>query len=645
MILCPRTQLVSLLLALAPTTALAGEPIPLKEITVEASRADVLLPARTEVDREELIDSHKDNLGGVLDLTPGVNVRDGGQGEPRLDVRGVDQRAVLFTLNGVPVYEPWNGIININLFPLEMLDSVTVDRGPSSALFGPNGMGGTVKMTTAQPRVPVSANASTIWRDSDTWDARASAGVAYDGAVGLLGGRYFTSPGFALPGDFNELPRPERKHEGGGPRLNSDSERKSLFADLGYGYSNEGRAHVAFVGSQSSFGVPPSTTAFRGPFLRTDREDLWHVQGGVEQRLTSRIGAAAGVFYTAYETRQREFDAVLTASGWEPDFTRITRTPKVDSDELGALGRLTFDLADTDSLAVATQVRDDTADVSDHVNGPRLHPHFVTGSVAAENVYQLGNRVAFVAGMSLDLQDGGGKGTHSELDPQGGVSVDFGSYGTSHAGISRKIRFPTLRELNDHDQGNPDLKPETAVVYDVGHRVQIARGYADLNLFRSDLTDLIDNVGDQGKFVNSQHATLQGVEIALGGAPVHWARLDVNYTYLDTQASNPTRSGPPESDIQHRPAHRANGVLRVFLPLECVLRLEGLYTSSQLDQFGSNNQVDAYTQFNAQLTKQFGSRLQLFGGVDNVLDSEHEDKLGSPGPGRWGFAGLRMAYD
>jgi outer membrane receptor protein involved in Fe transport len=629
---------MSLLLVISPTAALADDPISLKEVTVEASRVDALLPARTEVGRDEIIDSHKDELGGVLDLTPGVNVRDGGRGESRLDVRGFDQRAVLFTLNGVPVYEPWNGIINLNLFPLEMLGSIIVDRGPSSALFGPNGMGGTVKLTTFQPRGPVSASASTIWRDSDTWDARASGALSRDGAVGMIGGRYFTTPGFPLPGDFNSLPASRRRWEDGGLRLNSDGEQKNLFADLGYEYAGDGRAHVAFLGSTSSFGIPPSTTAFLGPFLRNDREDLWHVQGGLEQRLTPRVGAAAAVFYTAYDTKESQFENAA--------FAQKTVTRQATSEDVGGIGRLTFDLADVDSLAVATQFRYDDADVFDDKNGPHVRPHFVTGSVAAENVYQLSERVALVTGTSLDLQGGGDQTTRSELNPQGGVSVDCGAYGTARAGISRKIRFPTLRELYDPLQGNPGLKPETAIVYEVGHRVQVPRGYADINLFRSDVSNLIDNVGgDQSQFVNSQSATLQGVEIALGGTPVGWMQLDVNYTYLDTQASNPARSGNSESDVQHRPANRFNGVLRVFLPLDFVLRLEGLYTSDQLDRFGSNVTVNAYTLFNAQLTKRLGSHLQLFGGVDNILDNEHQDKLGSPGPGQWGFAGLRMTYD
>lgn len=299
-----------------------------------------------------------------------------------------------------------------------------------------------------------------------------------------------------------------------------------------------------------------------------------------------------------------------------------------------------------DSLAAALQVRRGGADVSDSVEGHLAGPHFTTTSLAAENVRRLGERVSLVTGLSLDLQSGGGEGTLWELDPQGGISVDFGPYGTSRAAISRKIRPPTLRELFDPLQGNPDLKPEKAVVYEIGHRVQAPIGYADLNLFRSDVSDLIENEGgDLGRAVNIQDGTLQGLEIAAGGTPVDWVQLDVNYTYLDTQAHDASRAGPGESEIQHRPPHRFNGILRVFLPLEIVVRLEGLYTSEQLDAFGSGVTVGGYALFDAQLTKQFGQCFQLFAGVDNALDVDHEDKLGSPGPGRWVFAGLRMTYE
>jgi len=594
------------------------------------------LPARTEVAREEIIDSHKSELVDVLDLTPGVNVRDGGRGEPRLDLRGFDQRAVLFTLNGVPVYEPWNGIVNLNLFPLEMLGGIEVDRGPSSSLYGPNGLAGTVKLITFRPRAPLTGAASTIWRNSDFWDSRASGSIERDGVEGLLGGRYLTSPGFPLPDDFDELPPSRRRYETGGLRSNSDRDEKSLFSTLGYEYGDHGRAHLVFLGSTASFGEPPSTTAFLGPFRRDDRQTLLHAQGGVEQRLTPWIGAAAGILYTGYDTKETTFA--------DADFSEKVLTTDVDAAEVGGLGRLTLDLGDSDSLAGAVQVRRGGADVSDDVNGALTDSHMTTSNVSAENVYLIGERVSLVVGLSLDLQNASGE-TQWRLDPQGGVSVDFGEYGTSRAAISRKIRVPTLRELFDREQGNTDLGPEEALVFELGHRVEVARYYADLNLFRSDVTDLIANRGgERGEFVNIQDATLQGLEIALGGTPVDFLRVDVNYTYLNTEATDDTSIGTSQSDVQHKPPHRFNGILQVFLPYEFLLRLEGLYVSEQLDQFATRVTVDPYSLFNIQLTKRFGNYVQVFAGVDNALDEYHEDKLGSPGPGRWAFAGLRLQF-
>lgn len=572
----------------------------------------------------------------MLDLTPGVNVRDGGRGESRLDVRGFDQRAVLFTLDGVPLYEPWNGIINLNSFPIEMLGSVDVNRGPSSSLFGPNGMAGTVSMTMNQPRAPLSATGYTLWRDSDFWDARAAAAIASGKARGLVGGRYVTSPGFPLPGDFGELPATRRRFEDGGQRRNSDRDEKSVFLDVGYDYAEQGRAGLAFLGSSASFGIPPSTTSFLGPFLRNDGQDLLHLQGSAEQRLTPSLGASGAIFYTRYDTKESQFDT---------DFANRILTTDADSGEVGGIGRITYDVAAADSLAAALQIRSDGADVSDSVNGLRAQPHSTITSLAAENVYLLGERVSLVTGLSFDLQSYGGR-TLWEADPQGGVSVDFDEYGTSRAAISRKVRFPTLRELADPQQGNPDLQPENAVVFELGHRVRMPLWYADLNLFRSDVTNLIGNQGgDRGQFVNIEDATLQGIEVAFGGTPVTWMRVDVNYTYLDAHGSTTTRVGLTESDVQHRPPHRFNGILQVFLPLQFLLRLEGLYSSSQLDQFFSDVTVDGYTLFNLQLTKNFGRTVQLFAGVDNVLDAEHQDKLGEPGAGRWVFAGLRLTYD
>ena len=80
------------------------------------------------------------------------------------------------------------------------------------------------------------------------------------------------------------------------------------------------------------------------------------------------------------------------------------------------------------------------------------------------------------------------------------------------------------------------------------------------------------------------------------------------------------------------------------MPHELLLRLEGLYTSDQVNQFGNYVRADAFGVFNVQLTKSLGRHLSLFAGVDNVLDADYEQRVGTPQPGRWEFAGLRATY-
>lgn len=616
--------------------SLEAQPIlSLPEISVESSRLDAYLPARTEVSREELVESRKSDLTSVLDLTPGINVRAGGRGEARLDLRGYDQRAVLFTLNGVPVYEPYNGIINLNLFPIDMLGGVEITRGASSPMYGPNGMAGTVKMTTFGARPPVGGSAQAIWRDADFWDLRAAGVAARGGLSGLVGGRYLTTPGFPLSSAFSDRPGTQRRYQYGDTRENSDREETSVFANLGYRWTPESRVHATVLASFSNFGIPPTSTQFLPQFRRNDGQDLIHAQAGVDHRLWPRAGVAAGVFYTGYRSQESLFDGA--------DYRTRVLTTDADSGEIGGIARYTMEIGGADTLAVGTLVRGADATVSNTADGTLSEPSFVTTTLAAENVFVAAQRLALVLGLSWDLQTGGDAGTDSQVNPQGGVSADFGAYGQSRVAIGRKVRFPTLRELYDPLRGNPELDPEASLTFDLGHHLGASIGYLDINLYRAHVDDLIqDSGGEVGRSINLQDAILQGVELAVGAIPTRWIRAELNYTYLDARARDP-RSGD-FTRIQHRPANRFNGILRVDLPYAFWFRLEGLYASDQVEVFGSGITIPDFGVVNLQITREFAPCFSVFAGVDNVLDADFEERLGTPQPGRWVFAGLRATY-
>jgi len=618
--------------------ALAGEPYVMPPITVEASALDASLPAQTEITREEIIDSHKNELTDVLTLTPGLSVRQGGQGEARADLRGFDQRATLFTLNGVPLYEPYNGIVNLDLVPLEMLESVNVARGPSSSLFGPNGMSGTVKMTTLKARAPLQANLSTTWRKADFWNVRASAGLARERVSAVIGGRFLTAGDFPLSGSFSGYPPGRARFDHDGRRFNSDRREHSIFADFSYAFAGGGGAHATLLSSSAQFGIPPNTIQFIPSFQRVEREEFNHIQISADHSLTSAVGVSGAVFFSSYDRRNQQFTG--------PDLRDPFLTSMADSEELGGMGRVTTAVSARDSLSLAVQVRRAQADLSDSASGPLGQPDFTTASAAFENEYFLGQRVRLFVGLSFDVQTGGHL-TSWEIDPQGGVSADFGRFGMARAGVSRKIRFPTLRELFDPLQGNLDLQPEKALAYEVGHRVAGKSFYIDASLFRNEVSDLIENgrVGTVQRAVNLEDAVLQGFEAAVGGAAMRFLRLDLNYTFLDAKARKNLPLGEGSfTEVQHRPSHRFNGTVNVLLPQAFALRLEGIYSSDQVDTFGTDVRAPEYGVFNLQLRKRLGTHLEVFAGVDNVLDASYEQKLGAPLPGRWEYAGLLARY-
>ena len=97
-------------------------------------------------------------------------------------------------------------------------------------------------------------------------------------------------------------------------------------------------------------------------------------------------------------------------------------------------------------------------------------------------------------------------------------------------------------------------------------------------------------------------------------------------------------------EVQHKPAAPLQRHPAALPAAALQLRLEGLYTSDQVDQFGTDVRVGGFTLFHVRLAKEIGDHLIVFAGVDNILDEDYEQKLGSPQPGRWGYAGFRATY-
>ena len=75
-------------------------------------------------------------LDEALQLLPGVYIRTGADGVPRVDLRGLRSRHVILLLDGIPVNSTYDGNFDPTLIPVESIERIKVSYGNHSVLYG-----------------------------------------------------------------------------------------------------------------------------------------------------------------------------------------------------------------------------------------------------------------------------------------------------------------------------------------------------------------------------------------------------------------------------------------------------------------------------------------------------------------------------
>ncbi|HEV7786239.1 MAG TPA: TonB-dependent receptor plug domain-containing protein, partial [Thermoanaerobaculia bacterium] len=141
-----------------PAAAQEPAPVPVpvfhENVVVTASadtevRADV--PATvTVIDGEEIEARQSRDLADLLGSVPGLSVVQAGSPGQQTSVfiRGTNSNQTLLLWNGIPLNDPYFGGANWQFVPLDGVSRVEVVRGPYSALYGSDAVGGVVQVIT-----------------------------------------------------------------------------------------------------------------------------------------------------------------------------------------------------------------------------------------------------------------------------------------------------------------------------------------------------------------------------------------------------------------------------------------------------------------------------------------------------------------
>ena len=95
---------------------------------------------------------NKYDVSHALNLLPGITLTAvGPRNESAVNVRGFDLRQVPIYLDGVPLYVPYDGYVDLARYNTFNLSEIVVSKGFSSILYGPNAEGGAINLVSRKP--------------------------------------------------------------------------------------------------------------------------------------------------------------------------------------------------------------------------------------------------------------------------------------------------------------------------------------------------------------------------------------------------------------------------------------------------------------------------------------------------------------
>ncbi|MDQ3998360.1 MAG: TonB-dependent receptor [Gemmatimonadota bacterium] len=605
-------------------------------------------------------------LEQALREMPFVLVRQNSRGEMELSVRGSDSRQAAVMADGVPLTLGWDHRTDPSLVPLSGVQQIVVVRGLSSLLYGPNVLGGVVDLRIGRVAGSVTNGAPPppeAWLGTgvDQYGGRVlSAGGAAPlrarGGGSLVlraGGGYRQRDGFRVTTAANDPTAVDDL------RTNSDLRHVDGFGSLRW----QGRAgrHLGLTatGYRAERGVPPE--------LHVQEPRLWRYPA--QSRALAALFAGTGIVGTPAGTGSLETTVGYGEGHVEIESFSDRAYTRLDTRELGDERVLTGRLVAAHSLRGGGELRaaltgGEVRYEETHGAEPPSNYRQRLWSVATEAQWPLLSRGALSGGVAYDVAttpETGGKPALGRLDAWGwrlGATMRASDALRLHASLSRRSRFPALRELYsgalDRFQPNPSLRPERltgaelGATLDAGSRSVTMQGV----VFHHRLTDAVvrTTVPDTRLFVrlNRDEIRSSGVELlaAWTSSPATSARgVSLSSDVLAQHVRVRDRAAAAQRRPEYQPEVRGSLELGVPLPFAARGTAAVRYTGTQYcvhPDAGTQIRLGAQTEGNLAVERRWvlgrGAGLlrsvrALFA-LDNVNDATVYGQCGLPEPGR-----------
>ena len=602
-----RRVAAALVAAVAVSASLSAQALPpasesvIVTATATPEEEKTLGVATTVISREDIEKSGRVTVLELLRSVPALDVvQSGSEGAvTSLFLRGTNSTQTLILVDGARVNSAFFPGYDFSGLTTENVERIEIARGPFSALYGSDAIGGVIQIFTRPPQEGFSGSVTAEGGNADT--AGASAFVTA-GA-----GPFAVAASYRYANTNGDVPNSNWRENNGSARVDwlpNEAARVSL----------EGSILSGKVGNPGPVGAvnPEANGLFK--------EERVALPASFTLSPTNHLNG-----FVASVWSKPEYNDPLGGYSSQTN----ARTLQAQVSDTATLGAHTLtaiamwnrsNVTNTDTFGTPLDGQSTTIwgiGVQDSVT---LGQFFVTGGIRYDRNSKFGDAVSprgSIAWLSKDqrwkVRAAGGSG----------------------------FRAPTVGELYYPFYGNPNLKPERSVSWEVGAEAYVARGgRVEVTYFWNDLKDLI--VYDFASFQteNIGSARTQGVEIGYRQQILEPLAIQATYTYLD--AVDLTDDRP----LLRRPRNRA-ALTVLWQPLPPLsIEARGLYVGSRPDSDPvafvdvtdpSYFRVDLFASWNL-------GKVAPYLRINNMTDTSYDEAAGYPAAGIRAAGGVGVRF-
>lgn len=598
--------------------------------------------AATVLTEEEIEARGAKYAADVLRALPGVSVSSVGGfgGLTQVRLRGHEGNHTLVLIDGVEVAAPNQGEYDFGGLLAADIARIEVIRGPQSALYGSNAIGGVISLTTKRASEPDTSgswglevgsdgttqgrfalhhkgkrselNFSAVRRDTDGFDISGTPGGEKDGDLNRsynLSGRFEASDVLAFGGSLRHTDRI------------SDTDSSIFGAATRAGLVVDDASKIQV---QDTFGA------------------LFAELDSFDGRLNSRVDLS-------YVDIDRQG---VNGAGIQNQDNTGTRT------KVSYNGTIALDSGDVatanQTLTFAAEWERETYKGNQAFFGPGELIERTREQTAVVLEYQgsFDNGVNLQASARQDFNDKFKDATTYAL----GASYTFEGYDTRvHASYGTGFQNPTLIEqfgFFANFAGNPNLKPEESEGWDIGIEQQIlnGRGVIDVTYFDDELTNEIASVFDPVTGVSTPvnqpgKSDRAGVEVSARMALTDQLDMSLSYTWLNADDPNGTvEVRRPENEVLLQLGYlMPNDRTRFNFEVQ---HLSGLFDLDfTAPSFGATKiKLSDYTLMHLGMSHQITDSVRLTGSIRNLTDERYQELDGFATQGRTAFFGVTGTF-